>query len=613
MKNLIIPFFLFFSLWSYAQDKYVVEVDLIHVKDDQVRISINTPQVAKEEVEFQMAKIVPGTYSISDFGRFINDFQAFDAEGNNMEVERISTNRWLIKHAKVLNKITYLVHDTFDDFEGYGENIVFEPGGTNIEAERNVFVINPFGFIGYLDGLKFKAYELSVLHRPQINAASALEKTVLNDTIDLFKARDFNFLADGPIMYCKPDISTKKLANAEVMVSVFSPNGLLSSKTVLNHISDLMEAQSQYLGGKLPVDRYAYLIYLMDGSSLSGSMGALEHSYSSLYILPEAGIAQLGETIRDVAAHEFFHIVTPLNIHSREIGNFNYINPRMSKHLWLYEGCTEYAAMHVQAKYGLYTDEDFLDGIAEKIEVSNQFPKDVSFTEMSRRILEDDFQDMYVNVYYKGALIGMCLDLYLLKYSVGKYDLQDLMNNLSEKYGPTVSFEDDGLFDEIEQLTFPEVGNFLRTYVEGNKELPLQQCLSWAGVDYQTNITIEEFTLGNIPLSLGDEQRLKITDVDNLNEFGKAMGYQKDDQIFSIRGKEVDITNAQEIFENYGEGLEVGDMIKMTVLRKKNNKIKKVKLKAKAIKIEKTGLDKIEFNENPTDEQITIRNAWLNP
>jgi predicted metalloprotease with PDZ domain len=46
----------------------------------------------------------------------------------------------------------------------------------------------------------------------------------------------------------------------------------------------------------------------------------------------------------DVVSHEFFHIVTPLSIHSKEIQDFDYNDPKMSEHLWMYEGVTEYFA-----------------------------------------------------------------------------------------------------------------------------------------------------------------------------------------------------------------------------------------------------------------------------
>lgn len=74
----------------------------------------------------------------------------------------------------------------------------------------------------------------------------------------------------------------------------------------------MLIAQKDYLGGELPVEKYAFLFYFMSGSSLSGSSGALEHSYSSFYVLPEYDSLSMQQQLRDVAAHEFFHIVTPL-------------------------------------------------------------------------------------------------------------------------------------------------------------------------------------------------------------------------------------------------------------------------------------------------------------
>ena len=592
-------------------DQYKVTLDLTAVTNDQIPVTMYTPTVEEEEVEFHMAKIVPGTYAISDFGRFLTDFVALTELGDTLTTEKIATNRWLIKEANQLSKITYLAHDTFDRFDGYRGNYIFEPGGTNIEADREVFVINTFGFVGYLAGYKFKTYELSVQHPKELAGATALEAVSISDSLDVFTARDFNFLADGPLMYSVPDIAKKQLANAEVVVSVYSPNKKLSASDVMEKISDLMEAQSQYLGGELPVERYAYLIYLLDRGTLSGSMGALEHSSSSVYTLPDADADQIGQTIRDVAAHEFFHIVTPLNIHSEEIGNFDYIDPKMSKHLWLYEGCTEYASMHVQVKYGLYDRYRFLEEIKDKVDVRGKFPTDIPFTVMSENILEPEHENTYINVYYKGALIGMCLDLSLLKYSNGAYDLQQLLRDLAKKYGPDKSFKDDELFDEIEALTYPEIGHFLKTYVGGGEPLPLKEVLSYAGVSFEADKETESFTLGQIALSQKGAREIVISDISQMNEFGRAMGYKKGDVILEIQGQKMNVATANDILDNYTNDLQVGDMIKVKVRRRVRGKDKAITLKGRAMTITKRETNSITFDKNPTQAQLMVREAWL--
>jgi predicted metalloprotease with PDZ domain len=73
--------------------------------------------------------------------------------------------------------------------------------------------------------------------------------------------------------------------------------------------------------------------------------GALEHPTATTVVLPEVmPKEELVKSMMDVVSHEFFHIVTPLSIHSKEIQDFDYNDPKMSQHLWMYEGVTEYFA-----------------------------------------------------------------------------------------------------------------------------------------------------------------------------------------------------------------------------------------------------------------------------
>jgi predicted metalloprotease with PDZ domain len=66
---------------------------------------------------------------------------------------------------------------------------------------------------------------------------------------------------------------------------------------------------------------------------------------------------ELVKSMMDVVSHEFFHIVTPLTIHSKEIQDFDYNDPKMSEHLWMYEGVTEYFANLFQINQGLIDEE----------------------------------------------------------------------------------------------------------------------------------------------------------------------------------------------------------------------------------------------------------------
>ena len=599
---------------AQQKESYKVEIDLTSVVNDQIPVVI-TPPVSKDSIsEYHLAKIVPGTYSISDFGRFVKDFTALSLTGDTLKSDTLSVNRWRIENNGAPFKVTYKVNDTRDEFDGYNaksKNVVFEPGGTDINAEKDLFVMNTFGFVGYVQGLKTNPYEVKIKHSPSVFGASALKKVQLNDQEDVFKAEDFNFLADGPILYCKPDTTSKQIANAEILVSVYSPNNVLTSKEIMDNITDLMIAQSKYLGGELPIEKYAYLVILFDDETLSGAYGALEHSYSSLYFLPERAGDRLGQIVRDISAHEFFHIVTPLNIHAEQIGDFDYIDPKMSAHLWLYEGVTEYSSIHVQAKYDLYSNDTFLDEIADKMGGAERFGPDVSFTEMSANILTPEYEPMYGNVYQKGALIGMCLDLHILKYTNGEKDLQWVMRQLAKKYGKQLSFKDDELFDVITSLTAPEVGEFLEKHVAGAEPLPYDKVLSWAGVSYSEPSLIKVISVGNLSFTTNSSNQLVIADVSKMNSFGRELGLEKGDALVAINGMEMTLANAGEVINRFKDETKAGDKVKYTVAREVRGKLRKRKLKARAVEVEVSNPHELRFIDNPSAEQQALLDAWI--
>lgn len=596
------------GLLAQSPGKYVVKIDLTNVVDDRIEVNITPPAINENTLEFHIPKIVPGTYSIYNFGRFTTDFRALDKDGKELVVDSISPNIRAIQNATELAQIFYWVEDSYDTKKG---NFIFEPAGTNIEEGKN-FILNTFGFIGYFKGYKNHAYELQIKRPENFFGATSLDQASSSDNVDVFSASNYFDLADAPIMYSEPDTATFKVGNTDILISVYSPNKKLSSDYVASQIEPTLRAQQAYLGGTLPVKKYAFLVYLHDGPSGSGGMGALEHSYSSLYSLPEINPLYLSQVIRDVAAHEFFHVVTPLNIHAEQIGDFDFIEPKMSKHLWMYEGVTEYAAGLAQVKYGDMSDDKYIEVLLQKIKSSENYNDTLPFTTLSKECL-GKHKGQYANVYEKGALIGLALDVQLLELSNGRYGIQNLMNDLSEKYGKKKSFKDEELFGVIESLTYPEIGDFFEKYVEGSEKLPYVDIFKKVGVEYISPSKNREISLGHISFAVNDKtKRLIINSIDAMNVFGKNMGYKAGDEILKFDGNEVDIANFEAIFSSFKDNHKVGDKIKAIVLRKDSKgKLKKQKLSAKAVDIEIKTERNLRFFEETNEEQLLLRTAWI--
>jgi predicted metalloprotease with PDZ domain len=600
----------------FAGEDYRYFINLNKVTNDKVSVRLTAPDISVNEVEFCFPAMVPGTYEVYNFGRYVSNFKVSGKNGASITVTKKDANTYKLSPASQISEISYDVDDTWDkkDDAENKEKVIFEPGGTNIEAGKN-FCINTHGFFGYFKTLTNRNFILEFEKPKNFYPSTGLSNIAVSEDKDVISVFDYHDLVDSPIMYFIPDTSSIMVSNTKVLVACYSPNKKITARFIARTLSPLLDAQRDYLGGELPVEKYAFLFYFHDKPTRSGSYGALEHSYSSFYVMPEIDSIYTQQDIRDVAAHEFFHIVTPLNIHSKEIGDFDFNNPVMSEHLWLYEGMTEYAAHHAQAKAGLITIDKFLNTMLQKYENSTgSFNDTMSFTWMSKHVLDEKIHPQYSNVYEKGAVIGMCLDILLRHHSNGSYGTQNLMKDLATKYGKTKSFSDADLFKEIEAFTYPEIGDFLRKYVGGKTPLPMKEVFDKIGINFEKESVSYQFTFGSPDLDINDEtNRLMVVGLKDVDAFGKDLGFKFGDELAKLNGRELKIEEARDIIAAYYENVKEGDEVTVEVYRPKRKKgAYKIKvLKAKAKKVKVTEYNKVSLKENISDKEKQTLRSWV--
>jgi len=610
----ILPF-LSRATFDPVQDdrKYQVQIDLTGIVDDQIQVEFVVPLIMENEVIYNMPRMVPGTYKVYDFGQFVNDFVAIGGRGDTLEVEQLNTNQWKIKNAQSLYKIVYWADDTFDD---KGSN-VFAPAGSNFDDKVNL--LNNFTFLGYLDGFKDLPYEYSVVKPTGFVATTSLDLTSTNAEIDVFSANDYFELHDCPILYALPDTASTNVVGTHIKVGVYSPEGNFKAEEILNSLAPVFNAAAEYLDGDLPAEKYTVIMYGMTLAQAMSGSGALEHHTSTVVNLPdisdkmirmfdEGGMEQM---VRDIVSHEFFHIVTPLNIHSQQIADFDFMLPQMSNHLWLFEGVTEYNANISQVRSGVITEEIFMNNMRMKMKNDRSYNGDIPFTVMSKFALSY-FEDQYTNVYEKGALIGMCLDLTLRQGSDGKYGLPQLLMELSATYGKDTFFVDDQLFDIISAQSKNEsVREFFARHVEGAEPLPLQELLANVGYDYQAEKTSVNISTGDLRVKFKNDQTV-VVGYNKKDPFIFELGILRRDVLVSVNGTELTEENAQNVLEEFKSNTKVGDDVEFVVMRTTSGKSKKIKLNAKAQNATKTVRDYLKVKENPTEKQLEMKKAWLN-
>ena len=583
-------------------------LDLNNIQDDRVKVVMIPQKTTKDEILFQIPKTVPGTYSADNYGKYIDEFKAFDAAKKELKVEKTDENTWKIHNAKTLSQVVYFVNDTYDTEKGsgFGKDEVFSPAGSNILKGKN-FMINNHCFIGYFDGNPDVKYSLTVNHPADLVGSTSLTDEDKSPTVDVFNVNRYFDLTDNPIMYCKPNFETFTVDGMEILFSVYSPNNVHTAKSLLPDLEKMMRAQKAFLGPINDNKKYTVLLYLSESDKRDAKgFGALEHHTCTSVVFPEAMPAEmLGKQIIDVVSHEFFHIVTPLSIHSKEIQYFDYNNPKMSEHLWLYEGVTEYFANLFQINQGLIDETEFYQRILGKISNASRMNDTMSFTEMSKNVLVKPYKDQYLNVYEKGALIGMCIDIIIREKSNGERGILDLMKKLSKEYGMHKPFNDDELFAKITSLTYPEVGEFLTNHVSGTTPIDYDIYFAKMGIGKGKSMVPANPFLNNLkPYVTINPTTKEIMLVSNmeLNDFFKNLNMKAGDIILAINSVDYNLDNIYEMVmesQNWKEG----DAISIKI--KRDGKEQTINGKVKLT------MEEIESYKLIDESKEKLNQAWL--
>lgn len=472
---LIVALLSYASIFAQKKSQLNYEIDVIQNLDTfQVTLHVKS-KLKKTSGVYQFAATAPGTYQTMNIGRFISSFEAFDKKGRSLTITNPSVNQFVIEKPKKIRKITYRVAETFDT--PIDEYPIYLMAGSSIEEDHAL--INTHTMIGYFEGYQKSPLSIKVIGKP-----NWMTGTALANNNGVLTAETFDHAVDSPILMGELSYADTTIANTSVDIYTYSREGKLNSKLLLENMSDMLDASRKFLV-ELPVDNYTFLYFFEP--RLNGQTGAWEHSYSSEYVLNENDpTEEYLKDVTDIASHEFFHIVTPLNIHSEVVESFNFVQPTTSVHLWLYEGVTEWASNILQYRGGIISLENYLEeAIGFKILVAQQY---FDQTWSLKKIAEESFSggkgaEQYGNVYYRGSLVAGLLDIRLLELSEGKYGLRELMLELVARYGKGKPVSEATFFDDIVAMTYPEIRQFFDEYVLEASPLPHAQYLSKIGLD----------------------------------------------------------------------------------------------------------------------------------
>ena len=556
--------------------------------DDMFYVTVSVNGLKENDNIYNFAATAPGTYRNLNFGEFVKTFKAYDENGNEIKTDKISTNRYQFEMPTKVRKIEYIIDDTFES------SPIFPMGGTSISD--NYIFINTFGILGYFENRQSESSTLKVKIPEGWEIGTALNKKSSN----VFIANSYDHLADSPLLLGKLSTAKFNVEGIDVELFVYSTTNQLNADSILEASKNVLVSARKFMGFNA-APRYSFLMVYLGQSDMTGAkfrgFGALEHKLSSAYVLPEGMQMQ---RITDIMAHEFFHVITPLNIHSEVIAKYNFAKPTASEHLWLYEGVTEWASDIMQLRNGLFGMEDFLQKISTKMQNNDRYDKNYSLSKMSLESFTPKGGSQFGNIYEKGSLVATLLDIRLLELSNGKKGLRELLIELSKKYGKDRAFDDKTFFDEFVKMTYPQIRDFIDNYIRGTKELPMKEYFAKMGYEY-----IKERPSKNpapqIDVSFGvkDGQFLQAASVGDRQKLIKT-----GDVFLELEGEAITLSNARQMIGKICTK-KVGETINIKIKRGDEELTFDVALLQRMdshVYVEK---------ENPSQSELKFRNTWL--
>jgi predicted metalloprotease with PDZ domain len=628
-KSICLVLLLIFSMHNSYSGGYHYHIDLNTVDRDKLPVVLEISGIEEDTLVFYFPKAVPGTYSIADFGRFVSNLEAYNKSGDKLKAKKISKNAYLFPNAANLQKITYSVDDTWDSRKK--KNKIFAPTGTHFDP-GNIFIFNNAGVFGSFSGFEKMDFKVNIQMQSGMQAFTSSEMHNQGNGSIVIQTSSYEELVDAPVMLGHVDSDTINRNGQQFVINVYHERGIPLAGVLKPEMEKCLLAIEAFWG-YLPITNYHFHFYIEDFTDVHEEItqkpniinvyknfrnigsGALEHKHSSFYVLLDLGNNIVSSYLKDihymgflheVAIHEYLHIIAPIGLHSEKIGQFNFLDPQMSKHLWFYEGVTDYFASLVMLQNGMLDLELFFNKtMSEKMVYAEKFPNEkMTFAEMSENVLDKKYNKEYNSVYSRGTLMGLLLDLSIIHYSDGQLDLKSVVSHLYEKYGYKESFNDDQFIDEFLELVPDSVSRFFARYVTGHDPIDYNEYLNKIGISFHKRDSLEmpyvlgidngilDYKIKAIPLFVNGDIKITSTIADSDVKPGDKLNF------FEIQDR---------LLHGISPKVALQDTVFLTVERNSEQ----FQLPFKVDFQKKVYRNYFVIDENPTDRQKLLRNLWM--
>ena len=555
------------------------------------RVEMEFENPGQTYADVKMPVWTPGSYLVREFAKNVENFAA-TAAAKPVRHEKINKNTWRIyAPAGTALKITYQV---------YAFELTVRT--SFLDAEHGY--VNGASVFMYPDGLQQEPALIKVIPFSGWKVVSTPLPAASENQAFTYQAANYDEVVDSPLEIGNHQVWQFAVNGVPHQVAMFGESNVNKEK-FLADLQKVTTTAAQIMGD-LPLNRYLFIIH-----NLASGRGGLEHKYASTLQVKQwnYGTPSGYQGILTLAAHEYFHLWNVKRLRPAGLGPFNYDTETYSDLLWVAEGFTSYYANLIMRRSGFYTPEKYLNGVAEEISnlentpgVRVQSVAEASFDAWIKYYRpNENSANAGVSYYSKGSIIGVLLNLEILKRTSGRKNLDDLMRDMYRVYFKKLDrgYTAAELKKAAENLTGGNLDAFFQDYIYGTKTPDYATFFGYAGLRFtDANTQKSEASLGaKITMVVGKPVVTAVT------RDGSAWqgGLNVNDEIIALNGYRI----TDDINKSLA-GARPGQPISLLVNR--DGQIIPLEFPLRRDDARDYRLTAV---EKPTVEQLRIRNNWL--
>ena len=438
-----------------------------------LQIELRFSCLANEKVQLQLPAWRAGRYQIANYAQNLRGLTASNSKGNPIPFTKTTKDRW-----ELIAPDDTLIHITYEYWAGK-----MDAGSAWVDDEQvYVNLVNCcFEILGRSE--EPVAVQLDLEDYPQ--RAVTLTQTEAST----WMAENYQILADATVLAAKK-VEQETYAIGNTQFQAWFRGEIHFDRT--RFIDQLQVFSNRMIAdfGSFPEEEYHFIFHLLPYPHYHG----VEHRRGTVITFgPASSLAEeeAQEELLGISCHELYHAWNVCRIRPKEFLPYDFSKETYTQAGLVLEGVTTYFGDLYLLKSKVYDLPTYLRHL-EKIvqrEAAHYGWKNASIEESSIDLWLDGYvagiPNRKVNIYSRGALLSLCLDVILLQEGSS---LAQVMKGMWENFG--LSFKGYEVQD-FEKLVAASVSNpekithFFDAFVRGKEDLypVLVDCFSALGLE----------------------------------------------------------------------------------------------------------------------------------